>query len=240
MGSNLRESGAHRTDHVSEQSFHNAVQALYERSGTMSYYEILGVDQQATGDEIKKAFVALTHQFHPDKHHAKDSDDLGKKLNVIFSSITEAYSTLSQPAKRQQYDRDLVEQASRAATANLTKEQRAEILCADGHEKMQERQYEEAERLFSQAIYLDGSNPVYHYSLARVYIENRQFTEGARILEKAIKLNPMNAHYHAALGHAFIEIGLPKRARGCFERSLRIQPDNKSALEGLKKAAALL
>jgi len=205
----------------------------------MSHYEILGVDERATDGEIKKAFLGLTHQFHPDKHHGKDSNDLGKKLNTIFASITEAYSTLSQPAKRQQYDKELTARAARAAAANLTKEQRAEILCADGHEKMHERNFEEAERLFSQAIYLDGSNPVYHYSLARVYIENRQFAEGARVLEHAIKLSPKNAHYLAALGHAFIELGLPKRARGCFERSLKILPDNKSALEGLKKVDEL-
>lgn len=206
----------------------------------MSFYEILGIDERATDSEIKKAFLGLTRQFHPDKHQTKDSQEFMAKLNSVFASITEAYSTLSHPGKRQQYDRECAERDFRAAKAVLTKEQRAEILCADGQEKMRQRDYEEAERLFSQAIYLDGSNPVYHYSLARVYIENSQFAQGARALENAIKLNPENDHYHAALGHTFIKLGLPKRARGCFERSLRIHPDNQSALEGLKKAAELL
>ena len=60
----------------------------------MNYYEILGVSEQATPDEIKKAYRKLASQHHPDKGGNKDR----------FQEIQVAYDTLSDNQKRQQYD----------------------------------------------------------------------------------------------------------------------------------------
>lgn len=61
----------------------------------MDYYEILGVSRSASDDEIKKAYRKLAHKYHPDKAGGDE-----KK----FKEINEAYQTLSDKAKRQQYD----------------------------------------------------------------------------------------------------------------------------------------
>ena len=58
------------------------------------YYNTLGVPKQASADEIKKAYRKLASQHHPDK-----GGDTAK-----FQEIEEAYRTLSDPDKRQQYD----------------------------------------------------------------------------------------------------------------------------------------
>jgi DnaJ-class molecular chaperone len=62
------------------------------------YYKTLGVDKKASKDEIKKAFRKLAHEHHPDKN--KGNLDSEKK----FKEASEAYSVLSDDAKRQQYD----------------------------------------------------------------------------------------------------------------------------------------
>lgn len=59
------------------------------------YYKILGVDKNASKDEIKKAFHKLAHKYHPDK---KGGDE--KK----FKEINEAYHVLSDESKRASYD----------------------------------------------------------------------------------------------------------------------------------------
>ncbi|MFX0172440.1 MAG: DnaJ domain-containing protein [Candidatus Hodarchaeota archaeon] len=67
------------------------------------YYKILGVQRNASKSEIKKAYRKLALKYHPDR--AKDSEIDPKLAEEKFKEIGEAYSVLSDPEKRQQYDR---------------------------------------------------------------------------------------------------------------------------------------
>ena len=62
------------------------------------YYEILGVDKNATADEIKRAYRKLAKQHHPDVCHDKD------EATEKFKEVSEAYSVLCDDNKRAQYD----------------------------------------------------------------------------------------------------------------------------------------
>ncbi len=62
------------------------------------YYDVLSVSQNASADEIKKAYRKLALKFHPDRNAGdKNAEDRFKEAN-------EAYSVLSDPQKRQMYD----------------------------------------------------------------------------------------------------------------------------------------
>lgn len=61
------------------------------------YYKLLEVDQSATQDEIKKAYRKLAVKYHPDKNKDDGAEDKFKEIN-------DAYTTLSDETKRQQYD----------------------------------------------------------------------------------------------------------------------------------------
>lgn len=62
------------------------------------YYKTLGVEKNASKDDIKKAFRKLAHEHHPDKNKGNEA------ASAKFKEASEAYSTLSDDAKRQQYD----------------------------------------------------------------------------------------------------------------------------------------
>ncbi len=62
------------------------------------YYDTLGVARNASQEEIKKAFRQLALKYHPDRNHGN------KEAEDKFKEINEAYSCLSDPGKRSQYD----------------------------------------------------------------------------------------------------------------------------------------
>ncbi|WP_457622130.1 DnaJ domain-containing protein [Persephonella sp.] len=61
----------------------------------MDFYKILGVDRNATPEEIKKAFREKAKKYHP---------DLNRENEEIFKKIVQAYETLIDPEKRKSYD----------------------------------------------------------------------------------------------------------------------------------------
>jgi len=69
---------------------------------TLDYYEILGIPQEASADEIKNRYKALALKFHPDK----ESSHLAREAMVL---INKAYEVLSDIKMRAEYDTSLVE-----------------------------------------------------------------------------------------------------------------------------------
>jgi molecular chaperone DnaJ len=62
------------------------------------YYEVLGIDRNASDDDIKKAFRKLAFKYHPDHNREEQAGE-------AFKEVNEAYEVLSDSEKRSAYDR---------------------------------------------------------------------------------------------------------------------------------------
>lgn len=78
----------------------------------MTYYEILGVDEQATQEQIKAAYRTLVKKYHPDVNHAPNAE-------AFFRLIQEAYQCLSNVTDRQKYDEWIKHSSSDSSNENF-------------------------------------------------------------------------------------------------------------------------
>lgn len=62
------------------------------------FYKILGVDKQVTEKELTKKYHKLAHKYHPDSNQGDAAAE------ARFKEISEAYSVLSDPEQRAEYD----------------------------------------------------------------------------------------------------------------------------------------
>src|ERR1051326_2785980 len=68
-------------------------------AGKDDFYQRLGIDRKASADEIRKAYKRLARKYHPDVNPGD------KGAEERFKKMSEAYDVLSDPKKRQTYDR---------------------------------------------------------------------------------------------------------------------------------------
>jgi len=64
---------------------------------SVDHYQVLGVDKEATAEDIKRAYRKLARQLHPDVNKEADAEEK-------FKQVTHAYEVLSDPQQRAQYD----------------------------------------------------------------------------------------------------------------------------------------
>ena len=66
-----------------------------------SHYDVLGISETATQEEIRKAYKRLALALHPDKNSGNETN-----AKAAFIELAKSYSTLNDPATRQMYDRN--------------------------------------------------------------------------------------------------------------------------------------
>src|SRR5438045_3916784 len=83
--------------------------ACFRESGDMTelefeedYYGILGVDDEAAPEDVRKAYLKLAKKLHPDRF---PNDEQGKQAAQIeFRRVTQAHYVLGEPDRRAEYD----------------------------------------------------------------------------------------------------------------------------------------
>ena len=91
------------------------------------HYALLGVDRGVDKKVLKRAYYDLAAKFHPDRYFRKNLGSYKVRIEAIFSRVTLAHETLSDKAKRAEYDAYLEEQQRSRGIEDLLEDALAEI-----------------------------------------------------------------------------------------------------------------
>lgn len=136
------------------------------------YYEILGVKRNATQEEIKKAYLNLCKQFHPDKFKHLGKEEYEKALKK-FVLINEAFDILYDPQKRQEYTKKL-EEGKTYTHHETSLKIHAQSAFKQGKEEFEKGSYARAIQYFKTAIKFDPEKELYKAYLAHVYLKDKR------------------------------------------------------------------
>jgi curved DNA-binding protein CbpA len=208
------------------------IEALYSRYKQMSYYEMLGIHQNAAEDEIKKAYFKLAKEFHPDLHFSLPRD-MKNKLLEVFVYMTEAYLTLKDPQKRKEY----LAPGKRNQTdhiAPVLNEEIAEAKYGEGLASFRKGEFKKAAYAFASALYFDNSVAGYHFFYGRALGEIGKYKDALEAFNKSLALKPADPDTLAETGHIYLKLGFSLRATGYFKQVLEKNPSHARAAEGMR------
>jgi curved DNA-binding protein CbpA len=199
----------------------------------VTLYDTLGVEPDATEDDIRAAFRGLTREHHPDRFSGEERD----RAEAHFQTITEAFNMLSRPEAREKYDRELAVLKPMGGGTGLDPKELAKRLAAKGAEEIKAGRMQKAADHLKLAIDHDDENSrahyFYGYTLSRMRGKER---EGLRHLERAAALEPNNGAYKAEAAVVSVSVGMTSRALRLANDALALDPTNKKALAVLESS----
>jgi len=101
-----------------EVDFQREILAFEARLTEASHHEILGVERQSDGREIKLAYFQLSKQFHPARYFRRNIGSFAARLDRIFRNIALAYELLSDPTTRAEIERGMAESPAATPTGS--------------------------------------------------------------------------------------------------------------------------
>jgi len=209
-----------------------------------TFYDVLGVDQRADADELKRAYFQLARNFHPDRYHAEGGEML-KRMQNAFTELAQAHETLKNPELREVYDYKMrKELTAREKSTNVggdvdrgvLDQERAADNFETGFSLLMDGESEEATAFLARAVHFGPKNPRYRaYYGKALAADKSQRHKAESELQAAISLDPDNVNYKIMLADFFIQFNLRKRAEGELTRLLAAYPSNREAAAMLEK-----
>ncbi|MFT3914416.1 MAG: DnaJ domain-containing protein [Anaeromyxobacteraceae bacterium] len=212
-----------------EAELRKALLEIAPRAKERDLFVRLGLTDRATRDDVKKAFLGLAKQFHPDRFSAPALADLGETVKDFFTAVNEAYETLSDDRRRAEYLAH-AKSGSRAAASEA-----ARIDFQKGEACLRTRDWMRARGFFEAAVRQDP-RAEHLAALAYVYVANptSKDREKARLLlDEAVR--------DATCDRAFYVAGILARdekdeakAEKMFKQAIQINGRNADALRELR------
>lgn len=196
----------------------------------MNFYEILGVKENASEDDIRNAYFEAAKKYHPDKFSSfPEFFNYRAKLEDLFATINQAYQILSNKEERRKYDLELKGEVKK----EFDPKERTRQLFQEAKNAISGRQFQLAIQKLSEIVYLKQEDWKVLQLLGKAYLEENKLKEAEQALRKSLTLEEKQAETHSLLGDLYLKAGLKARAIKEYQRSLELNPANIDVKEKL-------
>lgn len=198
-----------------------------------TYYEVLGVERDASEAEIRSAFRKLARDLHPDRLDG----DARAAAEKQFQAVTEAFNILSRPDQRTRYDKEIATGGTSAGS--MDPREIAKKLAAKGAQLFKDGKLPEAINHLIQAVNHDDNQARAHYFLGQAYLMTPgKARDGLRHMDRATQLEPNNTTIKAETASAFFDAGMKTKAERLATEVLGLDPSNAKAISVLELIGA--
>ena len=192
------------------------------------YYSILGVAKTASASEIRKAYLQLARDNHPDRFADGERDEAGQR----FQKITEAFNHLRDERLRREYDKNLDKK-------ERPPEEEAKLYFKNAQLQEQSQEYGNALKYYYEAMRLQPQNLDYVLGATRVLARDKsKLKQAANLMTEAIEKHPASPEPYVELGSIYTRSGMYLRARRTLQGALAKFPDHAGIKQGLAEVDA--
>ncbi|MDP2344713.1 MAG: response regulator [Deltaproteobacteria bacterium] len=204
-----------------------------------NHWDVLGVTRGADAASTKKAFYALSRDFHPDSFAGLSLGSSQQKLEVVFSKIQEAYATLTDESKRGEYE------AKTSIEAGGGSSDIAALFQAESDFQKVKGLYDRGDlaggaKLIDKVVKIMANNEeAQGYKLFLDWWNTKNPTTAERVTRDLMELYKRAPAAHALgdfMGWIYMESGNLKYARATFKKVIEMEPKHIGANRGLTLA----
>lgn len=201
-----------------------------------NYYEVLGVDRNATESDIRDRFRKLARENHPDRYRGPDKAESERK----FQLLTEAMNVLTNPQRRKAHDNELTGGVS-SRTISDPKEV-AKLYVANGVKAFKAGDFPVAIENFDMAVKHNPDDAkAFHYLALASSRVPAMVRQAVQAVESAVQKEPYNPVFLKDAGILCRKVGLFAKAERYFEEALKWDQGNseiEAALAEIRQARA--
>jgi tetratricopeptide (TPR) repeat protein len=144
---------------IDEAGLRARIEELLGRADALSHFELVGVPESASIDEISAAYLRRMREFHPDRIAGRGLRDLATRAAALVARINEAHAVLLDPKRKAAY---LAERAGSPPPADLARAIiHAEESFRKGEVLLRRHDFAGAEEAFAAAVNENPSEPIY-------------------------------------------------------------------------------
>jgi curved DNA-binding protein CbpA len=206
--------------------FVEEVRLRAKRAHLQNAYVRLGLTPEATGEQIKKAYLDLAKRFHPDRASTAGLGPLLSELQTVFRVLKDGYEQISSPAARDKYDKQL------KAGGKPSRKEESATAVKMGEVLLKKRDFDGAVNKLRHAVDLDASGDALA-ALAWALVSDPKSSpatkeEAAALIQRALRSPGVTARTYYVAGVLW-RTKDPDSAVDAFRKALELDANHPDA-----------